>query len=173
MVERGVNARRSPLQGVPYHPAPMPSRRLAVVALFPIVLGACTGTTTTSEPPATTTSVTPTQSGIPSGPIVFVPGEFFIDFAEVRTELSWDGGEGTLHVANDSTTEVGPPGLYAVTTASTTVEATVADAARVEPGGDATFTVTFPDSLDPDDAGLLILSFGEESWGAMAPVVEE
>jgi hypothetical protein len=56
---------------------------------------------------------------------------------------------------------------------STTVDATVEPPEGVDPGGEATFTVTFPDTLDPADAGLLILRFGEETWGAMAPLVQE
>jgi hypothetical protein len=154
----------------------MISRRLAATAVLAVALSACTSpttTTTSTSAPTSPASPTATQSPIPSGPIVFVPGEFSIDFAEVRSDLSWDGGEGTLHVTNDSDTPVGAPALYAVTRQSTTVDATIQDAAKVDPGEDATFTVVFPDTLNPDDAGLLILSFGGESWGAMAPVVVE
>lgn len=150
----------------------MTSRRLASFAVLACLLAACTGTTTTSGAPGSSTPA-PTDSPIPSGPIVFVPGEFAIDFADVLSELSWMGGTGELHVTNDSDTPVEPPSLYAVTTASTTVDATIEDAAPVGPGEEATFVVTFPDTLDPADAGLLILSFGEESWGAMRPVPRE
>jgi hypothetical protein len=150
----------------------MTSRRLASFALLVLATAACTGTTSsTSGSP--TSSPTASDSPIPSGPIVFVPGEYFIDYAEVRSDLTWNGGEGTLTVANASDAPLGAPGLYAVTGASTTVDADVESAAPVEPGDEATFTFTFPDSLAPDDAGLLVLSFGEESWGAMIPVVQE
>ena len=148
--------------------------RPVVLALAASALGAfaagCTGSSTTPTTAASTT--TPTESPIPSGPIVFVPGEFVTDIADVRSELTWNGGEGTLHVTNASTTDVGAPSLYAITNEPVKVNAEVVNAAPVAPGDEATFTVRFPDTLDPADAGLLILSFGAESWGAMQPVVQ-
>jgi hypothetical protein len=153
----------------------MTARRLAVTALLVVASAGCTGSTTTPTSPASTSSSGPTvtESPIPSGPITFVPGEFQIIWADVEADLTWNGGAGELRVTNDSTTPLGPPGLYAVTDASTKVSAKVEPAQETTAGDDGTFTVTFPDSLNPDDAGLLILSFGNESWGAMQPLVKE
>ncbi len=138
-----------------------------------LVLGACTGGSTSEPTSPPSSTPTASDSPIPTGQIVFVPGEFFIDFAEVRSDLTWNGGAGELHVTNASDTGLGVPGVYAITTASTTVDAEVEPAEEIPAGAEATFTVTFPDTLDPADAGLLVLSYGEESWGAMAPVVRE
>jgi len=146
----------------------MTARSAFATVLLTGVLAACTGSTSTTTSPGSSSSST--GSPAPSGPVTFVPGSYVIDFDEVRSVLSWDGGTGQLKVKNGSTSDLGPPSITAVTDASRTVEATITDAAPVPSGSKATFTVSFPDSLDADHVGLLELSYGGDSWGAMAPL---
>ena len=44
------------------------------------------------------------------------------------------------------------------------------DAATIPDGESATFQVTFPDDVDERTVGLVILSFGDSNYGALAPV---
>jgi hypothetical protein len=46
----------------------------------------------------------------------------------------------------------------------------VSDAAPVAAGDTAAFTITFPDDVTYDETGLVVLLFGDENWGAFAPV---
>lgn len=107
-----------------------------------------------------------------TGATKFVPGEFAYELNGVTAELSWDGGAGELKVENASGKELGPPGVYAVTDDQREVHGKVADAAAVGDGGSATLQVVFPEDLDPDTTGFLVLTFGEDNWGAFAPVQE-
>ncbi len=99
-----------------------------------------------------------------------MPGRFAYSYLGVGATLSWSGGEGTLKVHNGSDTQLGAPGLYAVTTDRPQVPGTVTDAAAIPAGGSGTFAVAFPSDLAPDDVGLIALLFGDENWGAFSPV---
>jgi len=146
--------------------------RLFAVSTLVLALGACTGGGSTSAGPSSS-EPTATASTIPSGPISFVEGEYRTEYADVTADLSWNGGTGELHVVNASELGLEAPALHAVTSEPATVDASVEGAAPIAAGEEATFAVAFPETLEPVEAGLIILSFGDESWGAMAPVVAE
>jgi hypothetical protein len=42
--------------------------------------------------------------------------------------------------------------------------------ATIPDGETATFTITFPEQVNPDTVGLLVLLFGGSNYGAMKPV---
>ena len=141
---------------------------LVLAALLTIGAVACTGDATPSTSvPTSATSGSP----IPEGPVSFVPGAFATDVSNVTVALTWDGGTGEMTVENGSTSELGQASVMAITDEPTTVEATLEGPATIAVGETATFEVAFPDSLAPADAGLLLLGFGGDSWGALSPVV--
>ena len=149
----------------------MRPRTLVVAVLVALPLAACTGDPEPSTPP--TSGATPTGSPIPEGPVSFVPGEFATNVSNVAVALTWDGGTGEMTVENGSSSELGQARLTAVTDEPAEVDATLEGPATIAVGGSATFEVTFPESLAPAEAGLLLLSFGGDSWGALSPVVAE
>jgi hypothetical protein len=133
-------------------------------------IAGCTGS---ESPPASTAPSTPSESPLPTvdvGPVAFVPGKFAYSYLDVEATLAWSGGNGTLAVHNGSESELGPPGLYAVTAERPRVPGTVLDAASIPGGASATFDVTFPEDLSPDAVGMIALLFGNENWGAFSPV---
>jgi hypothetical protein len=141
----------------------------ALIAVGALCAGGCTGSSTTADPPASPAS--PTGSPLPEGPVRFVPGEFEVLISNVAVDLTWDGGTGTMTVENGSAQELGAPSVTAITNEPAEVEATVDGADSVAVGESQSYEVTFPDSLHPGDAGLLLLAFGGDSWGAFSPVV--
>jgi hypothetical protein len=149
----------------------MRPRTLVVAVLVALPLVACTGDPEPSTPP--TSAASPTDSPIPEGPVSFVPGEFATDVSNVAVALTWDGGAGEMTVENGSSSELGQAGLTAITDEPAEVDATLEGPATIAVGETATFEVTFPESLAPAEAGLLLLSFGGDSWGALSPVVAE
>jgi hypothetical protein len=160
-----------------YHAAPMrarPTALLVVLGLLVVsVLASCTSNATTdSTPPPTTSSTSVSESPIPSGPIDFVPGEYELDESDVTAKLTWNGGTGSLEVTNHSPDELGAPTLYAVTQDERVVDATV-DGEAIASGDTATVDVVFPDDLTLPDVGLMILGFGDISYGVMPPVLVE
>lgn len=152
--------------------APTRSFALALAGLLTLgVAGAsCTGDTTT-----TTTDASPTGSPLPTVdiPVDFVPGEFVYVNNDVTVHLSWEGGTGELTIENGSGQELAAPSLYAVTPQQQQVSAEIPGAAAIPDGDSVTLEVTFPDSLEGADAGLIALVFGDENWGALSPVIEE
>jgi hypothetical protein len=158
-------------------PHPMKLRRLAVLLLVVPALGAaaCTGddpaTPTASDPGGET--VEPNGSPLPTvdpGAVEFEPGLFRYQFDSVTAELRWQGGEGELTIQNGSDRELDPPGLYAVTYDQREVPADVSDASPIGVDEDATFAIAFPDDVVFDETGMVVLLFGDENWGALAPV---
>jgi hypothetical protein len=140
----------------------------ALIAAAAVLPGGCTGSSDTPSPPASSTD---TGSPIPEGPVRFVPGAFEVRISNVAVDLDWDGGAGTMTVENGSTHELGAPAITAITNEPAEVDATVDGAASIPVGESQSYEVTFPPSLDAADAGLLLLAFGDDSWGAFSPVV--
>jgi hypothetical protein len=147
--------------------------RLAAIPLALAVgtLAGCTGSGSTG--PSSVSSTVPSESPLPTvdiGNVAFAPGKFAYSYLGVGATLAWSGGDGTLRVHNGSGSELGAPGLDAVTADRPRVPGTVTDAAPIPVGASATFSVTFPAGLSPDDVGMIALLFGDENWGAFAPV---
>jgi hypothetical protein len=158
-------------------PHPMRNARFAVSVLLLAVVSAgvaCTGGTSSTASPSGATSPAPTSlSTVDIGKVQFVEGEYSYENDGVTVGLTWKGDEpGTLKVENGSDGDLQAPGLYAVTASDQEIPATVADAATIPQGDDVTLRVTFPSSLKPADAGLIVLEFGDQNWGALSPVIQ-
>jgi hypothetical protein len=123
------------------------------------------------------TGPTPTGSAPPTvdqGPVEFVPGAFRYEFGGVTAGLTLDAdAAGTLDVKNASGAELAAPAIYLITGEDARVDATIADAAAIPDGDEATFPVSFADPVDIATLGLVILEFGDSNYGAMAPVIAD
>lgn len=152
----------------PARRSPWTHARLASLAIVvAIASAACTGeSSTTSEP-----SATQSPSPLPTGPIEFVPGSFVLQVAGVKADLDWKRSGIRLQVDNAGEEPIGEPSIYVITHTQDTVDGSIAGAAEIDGGAGATFDVTFPEELVLDDVGLVILSFGGENYGAMAPEI--
>ena len=143
-------------------------RRILPLIVFLAVLGvACTGgdgDTPTPAPSSTTTSP------VPTGPVNFEPGHYAYEFSGVTVGLVFDGSDATMDVKNASGAELPPPSLYVVMGTGAEQDGVVTDAAPIPDGETATFQVTFPDGVDERTVGMVILSFGDSNYGALAPV---
>jgi hypothetical protein len=141
------------------------------LALVPAGVACTSGGTSTTTPTTTTTAETPSSLPTVNEAFTVVDGEYTYENEGVKVALTWKGGTGDLSIHNGSGTDLQAPGLYAVTATDQEVQATVGDAATVLDGQSATLKVTFPASLKPEDAGLIVLEFGDQNWGALSPVV--
>jgi hypothetical protein len=147
---------------------------LLSVIVLALATAACTGgddpTPSASDPgTATVPGGTPLPTDDP-GAVAFEPGLFRYSFDAVSAELRWQGGRGELTVENGSDRELGEPGLYAVTSDQREVPAEVVGTAPVGAGEAATFTFSFPNTVAFEQTGFVVLLFGDENWGAFAPV---
>jgi hypothetical protein len=103
--------------------------------------------------------------------VEFVPGAFRYEFGGVTAELTLDGSAtGTLDVKNATGAELPAPALYLITGDDVRVDATLADAAAIPDGGQGSFRVSFDGPVDLATLGLVILEFGDQNYGGMAPV---
>ncbi len=141
------------------------------VVLLTLLAAACTGGGD-EEPSAqpTSASCAPGECVVSSdrGDIAYQPGEYQYTFNGVTANLSMNNG--TLEVKNDSPAEIGKPGMYVISGDDQRYEASVEAPAVIPQGESATFTVTFPDGVDPASVGLMVLLFGGSNFGAMHPV---
>lgn len=149
---------------------------MLLVAALAVTAAACTGgeeQPTPTASAATSDPAEPSESPLPTvdpGAVRFEPGLFRYRFNFVTAELRWQGGEGELTIDNGSDRELGDPGLYAVTSDQREVPGQVAGTAPVPAGGSASFAISFPDDVEYDETGFVVLLFGDENWGAFAPV---
>jgi hypothetical protein len=170
LLHGGGAARPSGRGRLAYHAAPVRILTRSVLVLtLAVVAGACTGDDTPSTQPDATTG--PTALPTVDVPVEFVPGEWTYENHDVTVSFTWDSGE--LTVENGSGEELGDPGLYAVTQTQQRVDADIAGSAPVADGGSAALTAAFPAGLELADVGLVVIEFGEQNWGALAPVVAE
>ncbi len=139
-------------------------------AFLVIVMALAVGCTGGDEQPKgspTTPSGAPVASNVV---VTFRPGQYRYSFNNITATLVMDGSSATMDVKNGSGAEVGAPTIYVINDKGVRVDAKVANGAPVPDGGDATFAVTFPDSITSQNAGLIVLSLGGENYGAFAPV---
>jgi hypothetical protein len=147
----------------------LPTRSIVLAAAaLSVFAAACTGGGTTSTGTTTTEPTAPPT--VDQGDVAFAPGEFVYQLHGVKAELTWNGGSGELTITNNSGGQLGAPALYAVTHEGQRVDATVQGAAPMSDGDGATLKVTFPSTLKPADMGIIALVFGDQNWGAFAPV---
>jgi hypothetical protein len=153
------------------------TRSLAVLLLVACLAAAsCTGDDDggdggSASGPTSPVSAPPT---VDQGPVDFVPGSFRYEFNGVTAELTLDAdAAGTLDVKNASGAGLAVPALYLITGEDARLDATIADAAAIADGEEATFQVSFADPVDVATLGLVILEFGDQNYGGMAPVPVE
>jgi hypothetical protein len=143
-------------------------RRILPLIVFLVVLGVgCTGGDGDGATPAPSSTTT---SPVPTGPVHFEPGHYAYEFDGVTVDLVFDGGDATMDVKNASGAELAAPSLYVVLGTGEQRDGVVTGAAAISDGESATFPVTFPDDVDEHTVGLVILSFGDSNYGALAPV---
>jgi len=141
----------------------------SLVALITVSAAACTGgdgSSTTTDSPTTGASDPVTVSSN----VTYAPGEFGYVFNGITARFSMDGSGGTLTVKNNSGAELGNPGMYVVTAGDKRYEGTVTSPLPTPDGSESEFEVTFPDAVTKESIGLLMLLFGGDDYGAMAPV---
>ena len=107
-----------------------------------------------------------------NAPAVFKAGQYSYAFNSIMASLALHGSDGTLKIHNGSGAEIGSPGLYVITGDDRRFDGTVAGAAPIPDGGDATLEVTFPAQVTAKTVGLVIFLLGADNMGALAPVVE-
>lgn len=132
---------------------------------------ACTGG---DDPPPGSPSVAPSEGdGVVSedlGDTVFVPGRFAYRFNSIIAQATFDGSVATLHIRNESESELGAPSLYVIGADDRRYDGVAQGAAAINAGEQASLELTFPDVVTAQSIGLAVLSFGEMNVGAMAPV---
>lgn len=139
---------------------------MLVLVLVLVLATACTGDK--GDGSTRTPTAAPT-SAVPTGPVHFQPGEYRWGFGGVTASLSFDGSAATLEVKNASGAALAAPGLYVVSGTGEHVDGTVNGAAPIADGASAMFQVTFPDQVTSKTIGLVILLFGDSTYGALAP----
>jgi hypothetical protein len=148
----------------------MPVRTLIVVVALAGV--ACTGGSSTTE-----TSAPTSAGGAPPSVNVsatIVPGEWTYDLRGLKATFTWkESGQPTLSVKNTSGAEVGAPAIYVVTQEQKHVDGSIDGAQPIADGASSDDAVTFPSDLQRDDVGLVVLTLGDENYGALAPKVIE
>lgn len=141
----------------------------SLLVLIALSAAACTG----GDEPSPSSSAPATGASDPvttSENVTFVPGEFEYRFNNITATFSMNGAGGTLTVKNGSGADLGEPGMYVLGIDDKRYEGVVSSPATVPDGGDAEFQVTFPDKVTKESLGLLVLLFGGDNYGAMAPV---
>jgi hypothetical protein len=148
------------------------ARRLFAVLVVIAALGACTEDT---QPPTGPTP--PTSAAVPPsrdpGDVPFEAGEFEYSWNGVDIRFSMSGNGGTLQIDNGSGNRLGAPGLYAILGDGSRSDATIDDPAPIPAGERPSFNASFPDGVDETTVGLIVLLFGGNNWGAMAPTPVE
>lgn len=150
----------------------MSIRTRSVASLF-VLIALSAAACTSGEASSSTPSAPATGASDPvttSENVTFAPGEFEYRFNNISATFSMDGSGGTLTVKNGSGAELGDPGMYVLGADDKRYEGTVASPATVPDGGDAEFKVAFPDKVTKESIGLIVLLFGGNNYGAMAPV---
>jgi len=142
-----------------------PARFVAVAALSCLIFvaSACTGKGSGPKD----------SSGPPS--VAPVAGSYSYDGGfGVTATLVPKGSDWLLSVKNNTGDALGEPGIYALAaTNADRIESTVTDATSIPDGARADFQVSFGKAITPEDMGLVILLFGGENFGPLAPVATD
>ena len=88
----------------------------------------------------------------------------------MTVDLVFDGSDASMDVKNASGAELAATIAVRRPGDRGAARWVVTDAATIPDGESATFAVTFPDDVDERTIGLVILSFGDSNYGALAPV---
>lgn len=139
-------------------------RTLVLLAIVAVAGAGCTSSSSGSTP-----SPTGGADGTPTQSVTIQPGHFAYDFAGVKATFVMDGHAATLTVHNGVGVQLGPPRIVVIDQKNQHVQGKIAGAKPIADGGSATFTVTFPTSIDQTTVGLIQMSFGDVAYGLLAP----
>jgi hypothetical protein len=150
-----------------------PLRRVSVplLALFLAFTGsACTE----GDGGASAVPTTPSLSGgvvsEDTGETEFLPGRFIYQFNSITAQAAFEGNVATMNIRNGTGSDLGAPSVYVVGTDDRRYDGMVEGAAPVADGDQVILEFTFPEPVMPQTIGLVVLSFGDDNVGAMAPV---
>ena len=135
-----------------------------------VVAAACTGGEGTS--PSSPAS-TPSGDGVVSvdtGDTDFIPGRFIYQFNSITAQATFEANVATMTIRNGTGTELGPPSLTVVGADDRRYDGAIEGATPIADGEQVAVEFTFPDAVSPQTIGLAVLSFGDDTVGAMAPV---
>jgi hypothetical protein len=138
--------------------------------LLAFLASACTGDVdgATSRPPAT-----PSGQGVISedtGDTEFLPGRFIYQFNSITAQAAFEGNVATMNIRNGTGAELGVPSLSVLGADDRRYEGVVEGAGPIGDGEQVSLEFTFPDAVNPPSIGLVVLTFGDDNVGAMAPV---
>jgi len=98
------------------------------------------------------------------------PGAYDQQVGRVRASLRFEGATAELTIANRTGGEVGAPSIeWLEADSGRSRTATVAGAAPIRAGEQASFSVDLGEGFRRDRAGLVILHLGSIAWGAFTP----
>jgi hypothetical protein len=141
-----------------------PYRTFAVLAVILVGVAGCTSSKSGPTPPP---SANHPASSPP--PVTFAPGHFAYDFAGVKATFVMTGHTASLKVQNGVGTQIGPPHVVVIDQKNQHVQGQITGAKPIADGASATFSVSFPDSIDQTTIGLIQISFGDVAYGVLAP----
>ncbi|HJR97042.1 MAG TPA: hypothetical protein VJ979_03970 [Actinomycetota bacterium] len=105
-----------------------------------------------------------------AGATEFVPGRFIFQFNSITAQATFRGSVATLNVRNGTGSQLGAPSLYVLGVDDMRYDGEVAGAAPIADGEGVSLEFRFPEAVTPETIGLAVLSFGDDTVGAMAPV---
>jgi hypothetical protein len=142
-------------------------RFVAPMALLAALGAGCTGgggSAISSGPP--TSSQTATETAPPS----FTPGQFRYANAGLVVTQKLQCSTGTMNVDNGSGFALDEPDLYVLDgLTGKHIDGKVLDAKPIADGATASFQVQFPPEVTPKSLGMVILLFGSDNYGGLAP----
>jgi hypothetical protein len=136
-----------------------------------LLIGACTsgvaGDRETSQAP------TSTGGGVVSedtGDTEFLPGRFIYQFNSITAQAAFEGNVATMTIRNGTGEELGAPSVFVVGIDDRRYDGVAEGADPIADGEQARVEFMFPDAVAPGSIGLVVLTFGDDNVGAMAPV---
>jgi hypothetical protein len=148
------------------------SRGFVLLALA-VASAACTDGVDPGDPGRVPTAPAASDDGLVSedaGATEFVPGRFVFQFNSITAQATFRGSVATLNVRNGTGSELGAPSLYVMGIDDRRYDGEAADAGPIADGEGVSLEFRFPDEVAPETIGLAVLSFGDDTVGAMAPV---
>lgn len=136
-------------------------RWLVGIVVVGLLASACTKAKTDTSPSPSAGS----PDGSPSAATV-VKGTYGWDAYGVTATLKPGDGAWSLEIKNTSGAKIDKPGIYALGQMDGhQVDATVAGSKPLGDGDLETFDVTWPPEFDPKNAGMIMLTVGNDLYG--------
>jgi hypothetical protein len=144
---------------------------LALALALALATVACTD----GDEPGAAVPASPTPSGDglvneDAGATEFVPGRFIYQFNSITAQATFQGSVATVNIRNGTGSELGAPSLYVLGVDDRRYDGEVSGAGPIPDGEGVSLEFRFPDEVTPETIGLAVLSFGDDTVGAMAPV---